>query len=273
MQPTSMLRCVVVMLALIISAAARADVAQVNGIDLFYEEEGRGKPLILLHGGFGDSGMWDIHSFFLRFHYRVIRVDSRGHGRSTDGDGPITYRLMADDVLALMDHLGITNAHFAGWSDGAVIAADIASRRPEKVDQMILFGAAFGGDVYIPIFQGLLDNERLFKDFISLTYRARYESKNPQPQWSVFQDKMYDLWTSPCYLNSMNPGNCLEPLESINAPALVVVGEQEIIRFDHTQAVANAIPGAELKVVALAGHYLAELRPFLATRIIKQFLD
>lgn len=267
------LRVGILLVALLGSALARADTAKVNGIDLYYEDVGWGKPLIMLHGGFGDSDMWDPHSLMLRFQYRVIKIDSRGHGRSTDGSGPITYQLMASDVLALMDKLRISDAHFVGWSDGAVIAADIAANQPHRVDQLILFGAAFGGNVYNPVFQTLLNSENLFKDFIDLTYRAAYEAKNPKPQWKVFQDKMYDLWTTPCYLVSMNPANCLEPLGSINSPTLVVVGENEIISFAHTQDVVNAIPGAKLKVVPLAGHYLPEFQPLKATYIIKGFLD
>ncbi|MBZ2168282.1 alpha/beta fold hydrolase [Marinobacter sp. F4216] len=118
-----------------------------------------------------------------------------------------------------------------------------------------------------------MNSEHLFKDFIDLTYRAPYEAKNPEPQWTVFQDKMYDLWTTPCYLVSMNPENCLEPLGSINSPTLVVVGENEIISFAHTLDVMNAIPGASLKVVPLAGHFFPEKQPLRTTAIIKGFLD
>ncbi|QSP94325.1 alpha/beta hydrolase [Marinobacter salinisoli] len=266
--------------ALLASTISQARTASVNGIHLYYEDVGWGKPLIMLHGGFGDSDMWDPHTALLRFHYRVIKIDSRGHGRSTDiykddeaEGGRITYQLMARDVLALMDKLRIDNAHFVGWSDGAVIAADIAATQPHRVDQLMLFGAAFGGNVYNPGFQSLLNSENLFKDFIDLTYRAAYEAKNPKPRWTKFRDGMYKLWTTPCYLVSMNPDNCLEPLGGINSATLVVVGEDEIVSFAHTLDVVNAIPDASLQVVPLAGHFFPETQPLRATAIITNFLD
>src|SRR5215470_17526888 len=94
---------------------------------IWYASAGSGTPVILLHGGNGHSGNWGYQvPALLGDEYRVIVIDSRGHGRSTRDDKPFTYQRMASDVLAVMDHLQIPNAAFVGWSDGAVVALTIA---------------------------------------------------------------------------------------------------------------------------------------------------
>lgn len=258
---------------MLITCFARADYAEVNGINMYYEVHGEGTPLVLLHGGYVDSDMWTIETHILSQSYQVIEIDSRGHGRSTDGDGPITYELMAADTLALLDQLNVSNAHFAGWSDGAVIAAQIAAYHPERVNKLVLIGAAFGGDTYVPAFSTVLGSELLFKAFADTTFGIKYKLVNPQPEhWPVFRDKLYTLWNTECYL-PVDPEFCLEPLGSIAAQTLVLVGKNEIIRFDHTEAIVDAIPDAELEVVYLAGHFLPETRPFTTAYKIKGFIE
>ena len=141
---------------LLLSFSVKAEYANVNDIQMYYEVHGEGTPLVLLHGGYVDSDMWTVPTHILAKSYQVIEIDSRGHGRSTDGDVAITYELMADDTLKLLDQLNINNAHFAGWSDGAVIAAYIAAYQPERVNKLVLIGAAFGGDTYVPAFSTVL---------------------------------------------------------------------------------------------------------------------
>lgn len=263
----------VLSLTILISGFAKADIAEVNGINIYYEVHGEGTPLVLLHGGYVDSDMWTIETLILSQSFQVIEIDSRGHGRSTDGEGAISYELMADDTLKLLDQLEINNAHFAGWSDGAVIAAQIAAYHPERVNKLVLIGAAFGGDTYVPAFSTVLGSEPVFKAFADTTFGIKYKLTNPQPDhWPVFRDKLYDLWNTECYLPT-NPEFCLEPLESINAQTLVLVGKSEIIRFDHTEAIVEAIPDAELEVVHLAGHFLPETRPFTTAYKIRKFIE
>lgn len=255
------------------TSIARADYANVNGIKIYYEIHGKGTPLVMLHGGYMDSDVWTIETQVLENSFQVIEIDSRGHGRSTDGDEPITYELMADDTIKVLDQLGVPNAHFVGWSDGAVIAAQIAAFHPERVNRLVLIGAAFGGDTYIPLFSSVLGDELLFKTFADTTFGLKYKAVNPEPgHWPVFRDKLYELWRTECYL-PVDPEFCLEPLASINAPTLVMVGNNEIIRFDHTQAIVDAIPNAELEVVYLAGHFLPETRPLTTAYKIWAFIQ
>src|ERR1035437_4092525 len=119
----------------------RSGAAPGNGIRLWYAVYGRGAPVILLHGGPANSNYWGLQISALAPHYEVIVVDSRGHGRSTRNAEPITYHLMASDVLALMDALHIPKAAVVGWSDGAIIGLDIAIHHPDRLTRLFAFGA------------------------------------------------------------------------------------------------------------------------------------
>lgn len=256
------------------SQLSQADYAQVNGIELYYEIHGSGTPLVMLHGGYVDSDMWRIETAILAKHFQVIEIDSRGHGRSTDGIEAITYELMTRDTLTLLDQLNIDNAHFVGWSDGAVIAAEVAAYYPERVNKLVLIGAAFGGDTYVSAFSSVLNSELIFTTFANLTFGLKYKAVNPTPEhWPVFRDKLYDLWKTPCYLPTTPGQDCLAPLANINSDTLVMVGKNEIIELAHTEEIVAEIAGAELEVVALAGHFLPEIRPFKTANLILDFIQ
>jgi pimeloyl-ACP methyl ester carboxylesterase len=111
-----------------------------DGARIWYAAYGSGSPVILLHGGLGHGGNWGYQvPALLNAGYRAILIDSRGHGRSTRDERPYTYELMASDVAAVMDALGVQRAGFVGWSDGAVIALILAAKAPERVAGVFFF--------------------------------------------------------------------------------------------------------------------------------------
>ena len=112
-----------------------------TAVDLYYETHGSGEPLILLHGGLGHSDVWGNQIPVFAKQYKVIVVDSRGHGRSTRDQRPFGYQLMADDVIGLMDFLKIQKAAIIGWSDGAIVGLDIAMQQPARVARLFAFAA------------------------------------------------------------------------------------------------------------------------------------
>ena len=121
--------------------AAHSGYAPVNGIKIWYAEFGKGEPVILLHGGLANSNYWGLQVPALEKRYRVIVMDSRGHGRSTRNDQPYGYDLMASDVVALMDYLKIKRAAIVGWSDGAILGLDIAIHHPDRLTKLFAFAA------------------------------------------------------------------------------------------------------------------------------------
>lgn len=121
--------------------AERAGYAPVNGIKLWYSVFGQGEPVVFLHGGLANADYWGHQVPAVARHYQVIVMDSRGHGRSTRDDRPYGYDLMADDVVALLDYLGVKRAAIVGWSDGAILGLDLALRYPSRVSKVFAFAA------------------------------------------------------------------------------------------------------------------------------------
>jgi pimeloyl-ACP methyl ester carboxylesterase len=115
--------------------------AKVNGINLYYETHGRGRPLILLHGGLGSGEMFGPVLPLLAEHHQVIAVDLQGHGRTADIDRPFDIRLMADDIAALIDHLRLAKPDVMGYSLGGGVAFQTAARHPSKVRRLVMVSA------------------------------------------------------------------------------------------------------------------------------------
>jgi pimeloyl-ACP methyl ester carboxylesterase len=120
--------------------------ADVNGINLYYETHGSGRPLILLHGGLGSGEMFEPILPALTERHQVIVVDLQGHGRTADIDRPIDIRLMADDIAALIDHLGLERPDIVGYSLGGGVAFFTASKYPEKVGKLVMASAHINSD-------------------------------------------------------------------------------------------------------------------------------
>ena len=127
--------------SLAVHAPARADSVQVNGIDLHYQVQGAGDPLILLHG-FGMCGAeWTPVAKELARRYRVITVDMRGHGSSTNPSNRFTHAQSAEDIRALMDSLDIRQARAIGFSSGGMTLLHLATKYPDRLSKMVVIGA------------------------------------------------------------------------------------------------------------------------------------
>src|SRR5205814_5395822 len=115
--------------------------AEVNGINLYYETHGSGRPLILLHGGLGSGEMFGPVLATLAERHQVVAPDLQAHGRTADIDRPIDIRLMADDIAALIDHLGLDKPDVVGYSLGGGVALHLAVRYPDKVERLVIVSA------------------------------------------------------------------------------------------------------------------------------------
>ena len=124
--------------------------AEVNGINLYHETHGAGRPMILLHGGLGSGEMFGPVLPALAGHHRVIAVDLQGHGRTADIDRPLDVRLMADDIAALIDHLGLDRPDIVGYSLGGGVALQTAVRHPDKVGRLVACSANIRRDAIYP---------------------------------------------------------------------------------------------------------------------------
>ncbi|HWQ31679.1 MAG TPA: alpha/beta hydrolase [Blastocatellia bacterium] len=236
--------------------------ASVNDIQMSYETHGEGTPLILLHGGLGNVGSWENQIPVLSRHYRVIAVDSRGHGRSTFSAQQIGYALMASDVIALMDYLGIAKAHILGWSDGAIIGLDLAIRHPDRLNRLIAYGANYNPS-------GLradVSENRKFREYVEKAAKD-YQALSPDPaRWEAFQKNIGQMWAT-------EPNFTAEQLHSIAVPTLILDGDNdEAIYTEHTKTLAGLIPRAELILISGTGHFAPLEKRDEFNRIVLEFL-
>jgi pimeloyl-ACP methyl ester carboxylesterase len=242
--------------------AERSGQADVNGISIHYAVYGRGSPVILLHGGLANLEYWGNQIEALAPHHTVIVMDSRGHGRSTRDARPYGYDLMADDVMALMDALKVAKTDIVGWSDGGILALDLAMRHPERVGRIFAFGANTDTS-------GVIDGVEKNPTFAAYIERAghEYEARSATPkEYAAFVEQISKMWAS-------QPNWTDAQLKAITAPVLVVDGDHdEGIKREHTEHIAATIPGAGLLILPNASHFAFLQDPGLFNYAILHFL-
>ena len=236
--------------------------AEINGVRIYYETFGAGPPVLVLHGGtaFLESMHYQIRAL-AQSHF-VIAPDSRGHGRSIDGDGPLSYAQMADDMLKLLDDLQISKADIVGWSDGGIIGLDLAMRHPERVGRLVVIGANYNvsGLKHPPPADASPDAAEV------ADLRKVYERLAPDPaHWPIFYRKVVAMWRS-------QPSYSVDDLAQIKTPTLVMAGELDEIKREHTDALAKAIPGSQEYTVTGATHLAPLEQPEAVNREIRKFL-
>ena len=232
-----------------VKGSARQDVgryAPVNGLQLYYEIHGQGRPLVLLHGG-GSS----IETTFGRIrpalaeHHRVVAIDLQAHGHTRDIDRPLTFEQDADDVAALLPQLQIDNADFMGFSNGGMTALQIAVRHPRLVNRLVLVSTLYGRDgMQEGFWEGM---QRATLETMPRPLRDAYKKVNPDPQGlqRMFErDKARMLAFQ---------GFGETDLRAIDAPALVINGDADVVRPEHAVALSRLLPRARLCIVP-GGH-------------------
>lgn len=222
-------------------------------IQLYSEEKGAGKPIILLHGNGESSAYFENQIPFLSKKFRVIAIDTRGHGRSPRGTAPFTICQFAEDLNAfLIDH-SIEKADLLGFSDGGNIALTFALSYPEKVDRLILNGANLDPS-------GV---KRRFQIPIEIIYRifSRFPKKDEKTKRS---EEMLGLMVNDPHIDP-------DALAKVTMKTLVIVGTSDMIRDSHSVMIAEKIPNAQL--IRIQGdHFIAKKNPKLFNAAIGAFL-
>ena len=240
--------------------------AETNGARLWYAEWGRAgahAPVVLLHLGAGSSNYYGALVPALVAHgYRVIALDTRGHGRSTRSEAPLSYELMADDVVALLDRLGIAKASVVGWSDGGIVGLALARRNPARVARLFAFGANADPS-------GARDDADKNPTFAAYLARAaeEYRQLSPTPDgWPGLEAALEKLW-------SAAPNFTADELKAIRVPVTIADGEHdEAIRPEHTRYLAATIPGARLVILPGLSHFAFLQDPQAANAAVLEFL-
>ena len=222
-------------------------------INHYYIEKGTGFPLILLHGNGEDCGYFVHQMEPFAKHFRVIAIDTRGHGQTPRGEASFSIRQFAEDLLDFMNRHQIEKAHILGFSDGGNIAMVFALMHPERVEKLILNGANLNASgvkrkVQIPIEIGY----RIAKLFATKSPAAR---KNAEMLGLMVND----------------PNVKAEELSCIQNPTLVIAGEKDMIKDSHTRLIAKSIPGAMLSIIP-GNHFIANKNPDTFNEVVLRFL-
>ena len=232
---------------------------------MYFEVRGRGKALILLHGGMGSGDVWANQVTVFAQQYRVVVPDSRGQGRTTDAADSLSYHLMAEDTVQLMNVMGIRQAYIVGWSDGGIIALDLAIHHPERVLALVAYGANISPDGLQPHVIDYLRSAST--DDLERDLGAEYLRLSPQPEHlPVIVEKIRAMWLT-------QPNFTASELASITAPTLIMDGEnEEAIRTDQAKTIAAAIPAARLVILPDVGHYAITQMPQVWNEVVLDFL-
>jgi pimeloyl-ACP methyl ester carboxylesterase len=259
---------------------------RLNNVSLYYEAEGTGRPVVLIHGHTLNLRMWDSQVPFLARDHRVIRYDVRGHGRSDSPSTGYAYPIYAEDLAALLNYIGVERAGLIGASMGAAVAVEFALRYPARVDYLVLVGAVLEGYPYSegwnsfwgpfgevmrkegprtaveglwldhPMFSTLRRNPTKFYAFrdIALTFEGgEYLAEQPT--------RINRTWRQS------------ERLGEIKCPALVISGEHEVPDLKGVaDLLVGEMPGAEQSVIPGVGHMANLERPGTFNAALRAFL-
>lgn len=222
-------------------------------IQLNYIEKGRGQPLILLHGNGEDSSYFTHQVEYFSQWYRVLALDTRGHGKSPRGTALFSIGQLAEDLYAFLEEKKISRAHILGFSDGGNIALTFALRYPERVDHLILNGAnLFPAGV---------------KPGVQLPVVVGYSIASLFAKGSPKARKKAELLG----LMVKEPNIRPETLANLDIPTLVIAGDRDMIQEAHTRLIHRSIPGSRL-VILPGDHFIANKEPGAFNRAVEEFL-
>jgi pimeloyl-ACP methyl ester carboxylesterase len=258
-------------------ASGAGSYASVNGLEMYYEIHGTGEPLVLLHGAYMTiDAMGEVVPSLAKTR-RIIAVELQGHGRTADIDRPLSYEQMADDTAALLRHIGIEEADIFGYSMGGGIALQVTIRHPEVVRKLVLASVYYNNDgVYPEVLEAI---ETITPEaFAGTPWREEYARIAPNPEdfpTLVAKLKELDLtfvgWPS-------------EDIQAIEAPALLIIGDSDVVRPEHAVEMFRLVgggvagdlaglPSSRLAMLPGTTHVGLVERTDLLVSMIGEFLD
>jgi len=223
---------------------AQTGYAPVNGLEMYYEVHGTGRPLVLLHGNLSAINV-DFGRILPSFakSRQVVAVEQQAHGHTADIDRPLSIRLWAEDTVALLRHLGIEQADLFGYSSGSAVAMQIAIEHPELVGKLVLASASYRLDGLHP---GLLDGiQQLQPEHLAGTpFQEEYARIAPNPDdWPTLISKIKQMDAD---LPEWSP----EDIQAIKAPTLLIIGDSDIVRPEHAVEMFRLLGGGVVGDIA-----------------------
>jgi len=245
--------------------ATATGTVEADGASIYYATYGLAKadPVILLHGGMGNSDQWVLQIPPLAEKLHVIVIDSRGQGRSTRSKGKPSYDIMASDVLAVMDQLKLAKVSIVGWSDGGEIGLKLAISHPDRIDKLFVMGANYDANGAKP------RNGKPSQTFSIYSARCRKDYAKLSRTPKQFDDLVQ--WLLPIWKNPM--GFTKDQLKQIKAPTIVADGDHdEIIKLEQIEEMSKLIPNARLQVFENTSHFVLWQDPAALNKVLVDFL-
>lgn len=212
--------------------------AKVNDVELYYEVHGDGPPLIMLHGGVTPSEMFGAPLAEMAKAHKVVALHARGHGLSKDSSRPWSHEVFADDVAALMGHLGIKKASVMGYSSGALVALQTAIRHPQLVDKLIVVSAAFRSDGYYPeVLKAFAEMPSAAPMIGAEVSKSPLASLYPSVNWETMFRKTGELANRSYDWSAAVAG--------IKAPTLLIFADADAIRPEHVVEFYKLLGGGQ----------------------------
>ncbi|MGB3076737.1 MAG: alpha/beta hydrolase [Chitinophagales bacterium] len=276
MQPYLKLKLFLFTLCLVFSSGAYSQInygsnngkyLTIRGTKIYYEEYGEGTPLLLFHGGFGNIADFQKCIPELSKKFRVIIPDSPGLGRSEFPDQALSYQLMSDYYSILIDQLKLDSAYIIGWSDGGITGLILAHDRPDKIKRLLASGANYkSSGINQEVWDGAL--QTVFNpDWIQANWKdwiGNYKRLSPHGDWKRYVSEAPKMWLAKEYFP-------ISELQSISIPVLVVMGDNDMVTFDHTIEIKSAIKNSQLCILPNTSHEVFNEKPELIDKIATDF--
>ena len=223
-------------------------------IQLNFIEQGQGQPMVLLHGNGEDSSYFVHQIAHFSKSYRVIAIDTRGHGQSPRGEKPFAIKQFAEDLKDFLDARNIAKAVILGFSDGGNIALEFALKYPERVEKLILNGANLFPSGVKPLYQWPIEvGYRMAKLFSNKSEKAKQNAE------------MLGLMVNEPHIDPSE-------LARLTMPVLVVAGTKDMIKESHTRLIYKSLPNAQLAFVE-GDHFVANKNAEAFNKVVEDFLS
>jgi pimeloyl-ACP methyl ester carboxylesterase len=237
---------------------------EVAGRDIYYEEYGKGETVLLLHGGPGSIANFSKLIPKLSKNYRVIAIDSPGHGRS-ERASDLSYQLLADNASAFIDKMEIKKCYVVGWSDGACTGLLLAAKRPEVITKVFASGGFSNID-------GFTDESKTFWSTITPEivekswggWHLEYQQLYPENDWKTLIYDLRDMVNTEIYITE-------EKLKSITSKVLLAYGDNDLFTMEHVVYLYRTIPDTELMILPGTSHSTFDEQPEMISWAINNF--
>ncbi len=234
--------------------------AKINGIKMYYEEYGTGEPMFLIHGNGGDIKVMGNQIDYFKTKYKVIIADSRGHGKSELNTDSLTYRQIAEDWAELANFLKLDSINIIGWSDGGIVGLLMAINHPSKVKKVVAMGANLRPDS-TALYTWAVNSVKKQKQFV----KSKIEEKDTTQNWDLQKQRVGLMVDQPIISKS--------ELSTIKVPVLVIAGDKDIIREEHSVEIYQGIPNAHLCIMPGETHFTPASNPEMFNTIVERFIS